>query len=64
MEHMWEREKVSAALYLLHAKDLQVKGAMRLAKELNSMCMDTPIAEARRILHDHEVRQRAVTQQV
>ena len=62
VEHMWEREKVSAALYLLHSKDPQVRGAMGLARELDSMCMDTPIAEARRILHNHEVVQRVVLQ--
>ena len=46
LEHVWEREVVSTASYLLRSEDEQVRGAMRLARELEHMGQDTRLAEA------------------
>ena len=44
--HVWEQERVVAALYLRRSEDRQVQGAMRLARELESMGQDTICEES------------------
>ena len=46
---VWENEVVAAALYLLGSEDEQVRGAMRMARELKAMCVDTLMAQATRL---------------
>ncbi len=55
LEHMWEREAVSTALYVKNSKDRQVMGARKLQKELESTGEDTLMTKARAVLSKYDI---------
>ncbi len=55
VEHVVERETVSAALYLVGSKDRQVQGAVRLQRELEAMGETPLITRAKEVLEGYGV---------